>query len=254
MQDFGKTPPLFGGYQLPAGDVEANFTAAAYMPDWEASVRRGFVRKVFGILAVQLLLTTGFAAAVATTPTIREYATSSPSLLALSCVLGFAVVIALGCSERLRRTHPYNLIALGVFTLSQAFLVAMIAATTPPHIMLAATGITAALCVCLVCYALQTKYDFTMIGGSLLVVLVGLLIMGILAAFMPQNRVLGTIYAAIGAVLFSVYLVYDVQLLLSGKRMQLDPDEYVMASLSIYLDILNLFLFLLQLLNSSNNN
>ena len=72
--------------------------------------------------------------------------------------------------------------------------------------------------------------------------------------FFPANRIVNIVYASIGAILFSCYLVYDVQILLSGKRMQLDPDEYVLAALSLYLDILNIFIFLLQLLQSSSNN
>lgn len=49
------------------------------------------------------------------------------------------------------------------------------------------------------------------------------------------------------------YLVYDTQLIIGGqhKRMQFDMDDYVLAALSIYLDIINLFILILRLLNDS---
>ena len=47
-----------------------------------------------------------------------------------------------------------------------------------------------------------------------------------------------------GAVLFSAYIVYDVHMIAN----RLSPDEYIHASISLYLDIVNLFLHLLRIL------
>lgn len=221
---------------------------------WDVDVRRGFVRKVFGILAAQLIVTAIFAIVVGTAPAVRAYCATSPAMLITASVLSFVVVIALSCSDHLRRSHPINLVMLGLFTLCEAYLVACIAAITPVEITITAVAITGLLCAVLVLYAMQTRYDFTAMGGALLVTLFGLLFCGILASFFPANRIVNIVYASIGAILFSCYLVYDVQILLSGKRMQLDPDEYVLAALSLYLDILNIFIFLLQLLQSSSDN
>jgi protein lifeguard len=48
-----------------------------------------------------------------------------------------------------------------------------------------------------------------------------------------------------------MYLVYDTQIIVGGehKSYQFDMDDYVLAALVIYLDIINLFILLLQLLN-----
>ena len=60
-----------------------------------------------------------------------------------------------------------------------------------------------------------------------------------------------TVWAALGVMLFSFYLVYDVQLILGGKhlRYRFQTDEYVFASLNIYLDIVNIFVRILHLLS-----
>jgi len=49
-----------------------------------------------------------------------------------------------------------------------------------------------------------------------------------------------------GAALFSLYIVYDVYLI--ARR--LSPDEYIPAAISLYLDIINLFLHILRILAS----
>lgn len=46
------------------------------------------------------------------------------------------------------------------------------------------------------------------------------------------------------------YMVFDTQLILGGKnrKYQVSPEEYVFAALNLYLDIVTLFLLLLQLI------
>lgn len=43
------------------------------------------------------------------------------------------------------------------------------------------------------------------------------------------------------------FLAFDTQLLLGNKRYTISPEEYIFATLSIYLDIIYLFSFLLQI-------
>jgi FtsH-binding integral membrane protein len=45
-----------------------------------------------------------------------------------------------------------------------------------------------------------------------------------------------------------VHLIYDLQLMMAGKSIQISPDEYIAASLSIFLDIINIFLMILTIL------
>lgn len=77
-----------------------------------------------------------------------------------------------------------------------------------------------------------------------------LFLMGILAIFFP---VLKVIYAGLGAVLFSVYLVYDTQMMMGGNhKYSISPEEYIFAALNLYLDIINIFMFILSLLGSQD--
>ena len=51
-----------------------------------------------------------------------------------------------------------------------------------------------------------------------------------------------------GAVIFSLYIIYDTQIMLGGNhKYSLSPEEYIFAALNLYLDIINLFLYLLSI-------
>ena len=53
------------------------------------------------------------------------------------------------------------------------------------------------------------------------------------------------LYASISAMIFSVYIVFDTQLIIGGKHYAIDPEEYIFAALNLYLDIVILFRYLL---------
>ena len=44
------------------------------------------------------------------------------------------------------------------------------------------------------------------------------------------------LYATLGAMIFSVYIVFDTQLIIGGKYYAIDPEEYIFAALNLYLD------------------
>ena len=59
-------------------------------------------------------------------------------------------------------------------------------------------------------------------------------------------------YGSAGALVFSLYIVYDTQLMMGGKhKYSLSPEEYVFAALSLYLDIINLFLYILMIIGAA---
>ena len=61
-------------------------------------------------------------------------------------------------------------------------------------------------------------------------------------------------YGSIGALIFSLYIVYDTQLMMGGKhKYALSPEEYIFAALNIYLDVINLFMYILMIVSGSRS-
>uniref|UniRef100_A0A670YQD4 Protein lifeguard 2 n=1 Tax=Pseudonaja textilis TaxID=8673 RepID=A0A670YQD4_PSETE len=117
-------------------------------------------------------------------------------------------------------------------------------------------GITALVCLSVTIFSFQTKYDFTSCQGVLFVMLMVLLFSGIILAIMlPFHYVpwLQAIYAVLGAVVFTMFLAFDTQLLMGNRRYAMSPEEYIFGALNIYLDIIYIFSFLLQIFGSSRD-
>ena len=67
-------------------------------------------------------------------------------------------------------------------------------------------------------------------------------------------RTLNLVYASIGCIIFSLYIIYDTQLMVGGShKYSLSPEEYVFAALNLYLDIINLFMYILSIIGNSRN-
>lgn len=116
-----------------------------------------------------------------------------------------------------------------------------------------AVGCTAAVCFGLTIFAFQTKWDFTMLNGILFVAAIVLLLFGIIAMIFP-GKVIILIYSSLGALIFSVYLVYDTQLMMGGKhKYSISPEEYIFAALNLYLDIVNIFLYILTIIGMARD-
>ncbi|GAA6083307.1 glutamate receptor, ionotropic, N-methyl D-aspartate-associated protein 1b (glutamate binding) [Tachysurus ichikawai] len=49
------------------------------------------------------------------------------------------------------------------------------------------------------------------------------------------------------------FLAVDTQLLLGNKKLSLSPEEYVFGALNLYLDVINIFLYILQIIGRSRN-
>jgi len=89
-----------------------------------------------------------------------------------------------------------------------------------------------------------------MMYGTLFVITLGLLMFGFMCLIF-RSEAMYNFYCVLGAMLFCVYIIADTQLIMGGKhKMSVSPEEYILAALNLYLDIINLFLFLLRIIGN----
>ncbi len=91
-------------------------------------------------------------------------------------------------------------------------------------------------------FAMNTKKDFTVMGKMLFIALIIMIVGGIVNIFLG-SPILQLVLAGAGALLFSFFILYDTQNIIQGAY-----DSPVSAAASLYLDFLNLFVSLLQIL------
>eukprot|EP00439_Symbiodinium_sp_Y106_P070672 s2863_g12.t1 len=222
------------------------------------AVRRGFVRKVYGILSAQLAMTVLIAAEIvllaAASGDVASWIMSHEWLLLVSVLGTFSVMcVMLCCREQLRR-YPTNYFFLFTFTAFEAMAIGVVSAMFTPESLLLAAGVTTLIFLALTAYAFQTTTDFTgsapyLFAGLLTLFIFGLLL-GLLPLFGVPITVATMIYDCLGVLVFSFAVIFDTQMMLGewgGHKVAIDPDDYVFAALNLYLDIINLFLHLLSL-------
>lgn len=238
-------PPTY--HEATAGyeDMEAQFA-------WDdKTIRQTFIRKVYAILMVQLLVTVGIVALFSFCAPVRFFIQTHPGLYMASYLMFLATYIALSCCGELRRQFPWNVILLVLFTLSMAFMMGFMSSFYNTKSVVLCLGITALVCLSVTIFSFQSKVDVTSCQGVLFSLCMVMLLCSItLSIVVPFGYVpwLHALYAVGGAILFTLFLAFDTQMLLGNKRYSISPEEYVFATLNIYLDIIYLFSFLLQIM------
>jgi len=217
-------------------------------PFSDKKIRRAFIRKVYAILMVQLLITGGIIALFLYEENIARFSQEHPEMLYVSMAFTLVLTIVLACCHDLRRRWPMNFILLITFTVFEGWLLGTVCSLFQIEDVLIAAGICAAVCLALTIFAFQTKWDFTGLGGILLASLVILMMFGFMAV-VYGGEILHLVYSALGALVFSFYLVYDTQMMIGGNhKFSISPEEYIFAALSIYMDVIQLFLRILIIL------
>jgi len=220
------------------------------------SSRHRFVQKVFCNLTIMLTLTGLSCYAFMTNTKLKNFSESKQGVhLQYFCVaIMFATIFAIICCERVAKTFPTDYGILTIFTLTQSYILGSVCSTLSPNVVILAGGACLGITMALTLFAFQTKYDCTGAMGFLCGALTGLIIVNIINIFVKSSSI--QLFASCaGVLIWTAYIVVDVQMIVGGKhhKYQFEEDEHVFATINLYLDIINLFLTLLQLINGNND-
>ncbi|XP_043251052.1 protein lifeguard 3-like [Colletes gigas] len=212
-------------------------------------VRRNFIRKVFSILTLQLLFTACVIAFFLFVDAARKFMIIHWYFWIIAMICFTVSYCVVSFSKRARRKAPYNYIWLCKLTLAMSYLAAFASAFYEVEIILMALGMTALITFGIGLLATFSKFDLTMRTGLMMIVglasIVSIFVMMILLMF-THIKVLHVIISVIGMILLSMYLYFDVQTIMGGRRIEIYPDEVVFATVQIYVDIILLYQYVLM--------
>ncbi|KAL4925166.1 Bax inhibitor-1 family protein [Aspergillus undulatus] len=228
-------------------NIPDDFKFGGMVAEGTLSVRMQFIRKVYSILTVQLLVTTAMSTISFFSDSYRTWIRANTWLMLVSVfgALGFMLV-----TYWKRKSYPANLLFLSGFTILEGYSISVVTSYYESRIVLQALIITAGLFIGLTLFACQTKYDFTNWMPYLFGALWFLILFGFVSVFVPYNSTVELIYGGLAALIFSGYILVDTQLIMRHYHV----EEEIAASISLYLDVLNLFLAILRVLNNQQNN
>jgi len=231
---------------------ESEWYASQNPEQMSGEIRADFVRKVYGILAAQMTLTVLTCATAMLVPVVRHAFIRMMALPFASLAIFVPAVCVLCALQAKKAEHPTNYYLLLAFTLLMSFSIAGICARYQEaglgNLILEAFAITAACFVGLSLYAMKSGKDFSWMGGFLSMGLMGMIMFSFFGWLFGFSG--GILFALFGVMLFCGFILYDTHRVLQVYG----PDDAMLASVELYLDILNLFLYVLQFLSSMSGN
>ena len=214
------------------------------------------MRKVYVWMALALALTGLTAYGIANNTNLAFTLISNRALFWGIAIAEFALVVFL--SARIQK------LSLSTATLS-FLLYSVLNGVTMSIIFLAFTAssmattfyITAGTFGVMAVYGYVTKTDLSKWGNILRMALLGLIVALVVNIFL-HNSMLDLIISGFGVILFTGLTAYDSQKIKTALALQEDPDENaqkiaLIGALNLYLDFINLFLYLLRFFGRSNN-
>ena len=212
-------------------------------------IRDGFIIKVLGIVLYQVVLFFLVVLFGFTIKPFRYLLLTSVLLYRIAYITTIVSLIILVCIPNLFRIVPINYIILSIFVFSYSYELSFFIVRLPPSLVLTTFVLTIALVLILMIYAYRSKNDFTVLGGFLFCAL-GLMIICLILYFFVKIRFLYMVYIYGGLILYCIFLLYDLQLILGRGERKYRDDDYILAALNIFIDIINLFVRILWILGN----
>lgn len=218
-------------------------------------IRLAFVQKVYVIVSIQTLITGIFVYfAQTSTSAFHLNNTTNWVLFFISTLVILITTIMLHCYVEIVKAVPTNYFLLGLFTLSEAYTVACSTTFFPKFDVNLAALLTFTMTLILTIYAFTTKTDFTILGGFMWILGWGLIALIILffLTFSNNYRMMNyfDIFLTVCVIcICGFYIVYDTQMILGSYRLKIGVDDYIIASMALYIDIITLFTNLLRVIS-----
>jgi uncharacterized protein len=232
----------------PAGGSLATPSSVGVRPD--ARLAQAFLTQAFLWMFVGLIVSAVVAYFVQSNERLLDFAASNILLLFIGQL---ALVVAIGWGiNRISAT-----VALGLFFIYAATLgltIGLIVSAYTGSSVVTAFLSASAMFGAAAIYGHVTKRSLASLGGILFMALIGLIVASVLNIFLA-NGALGWIISIAGVVIFTALTAYDVQRIQNGDLAVATGSmekAAVLGALHLYLDFVNLFLFLLRLFGNRN--
>lgn len=221
------------------------------------NVRRLFIRKVYTVLTIQLAFTAGMIALFTQVDTIRDSLTQGNSSLGLGVMITsnvffvfFYFLLVCPCCN-FQKKFPCNVICLLLLTIAMSCMVGSIGAFYSARGMdkalMLAGGTTVLVVATVTGLTFWSKFDITKFWQLFLIFPIVTLIAFIFVMISGYSDTAVICYSVLGVCAFTFYLAFDTRMLIGGGRFQYGPDDWIEAVVQLYVDIVQIFLYLLQI-------
>ena len=224
------------GVNIPKGKKSKSISSEV-----ETIMMNGFIRKVYGLLMVQMLIIFGVCIFANFNKTF-QYLLSFRTLLVLDFIILIGIAILLMVDIKLFMKVPLNYFLLLLFTLSISWLVARKTYQCNLKNVIVSFCLTLITVFILTIYTFFSKRRIELAVGAYLISMILIFISIFLYIFL-RTRFLILFVNVLCLVLFSLYLIYDTEVILTTRRGTLVfADAYIPAVMILLIDVVYIFL------------
>ena len=214
-------------------------------------MRSKFMLKVYGILLSQLLFTF-ILVLICQIKKIKDFLLEQKILLivlmSISLFAFIVIFIIFLCKPTILNKVPQNYICILIVTISVTILLVYISILYPVHLVIGAMSFVLAISLAIFVISLFNKIDIKYLAMAIILLSSCAFDYGLLA-LIYRSYYLHFLYCLIGGIIYTLYIAFDT----ISIRDHFSIDDYAFAALTLYLDIVRLFIQLLRILGSASN-
>ena len=219
-------------------------------------LRKKFVRKTLFTFSLSLFTTLGFCIGFKNIPTIDTFVKSEvgEALYILSVSTTFLTMFVCLCCEDLLRKTPSKYIIYSLFVLAVSYSLGISSLYIKDDVLYISIIITTGTTISLILYSFIATTDFTEYYTYLVAIFMCLIFIGIVNIFF-NNTIIQVIISGGGVLVFACFIVFDMQMILGQKHIKYkySIDDFILAAMSLYLDVINMFLYIIQFLTLTSS-
>ena len=210
-----------------------------------------FISKVYLCLDFQLLVTLGGCLYAKLNNLLTFYNSDvGRGLLGLSIGGLIMTFGSLMCCTHIFQRSVSKYILLIIFSLSMSYMISNMLLYYDPKTIIIAISITLTdlILMTIISFFIEVNSYFT---EFLFISTISLILIGIINIFI-MSTFFQLFIAGFGSIIFSGFILYDTKMIISNKYRVYSKNDFVIASINLYLDIINLFFYVLECLTFSN--
>ena len=216
----------------------------------DQEIRSNFIFKVYCLLLSQLLI-----AVIMITFSLYSESFKYVLLNVRGVYIMFFLIAALtfvgpNFFPTILKLYPYNYVYLFTFTISYDYIICEQTCKYTPITVMMALILTFITVATLTLYAKHSKKDFTILGGTFFVSM-NLFVIGNMITYIIGAQYSSYVVICCCCIVFSTYIIYDTQLIIGDGGERFSEDDYILATMCLYIDIINLFLQILKLISKA---
>ncbi|CAH1391349.1 unnamed protein product [Nezara viridula] len=226
-------------------------------PEWsnDKDRRKNFVGKVFFLTGAMLMVSAAIIALPLVSDEIEEAFSYNKLVIGIVALVGSSIsLLALVCCHRARHIFPLNMILLIILCISYGLIGAVVACHYKLMVILISFGTVVLIVIVIGIFAKWGPVDVTGCGWFMCGLSIGLtvvLTVFVIVSIFYYIPILQLVISCLVVLVYIIFLLYDMQMIIGGRREQLDSDEYILGAVLLFKDVMILFLYLLEIVNAA---